>query len=65
VSGPVEIGRLVVVPVEPELGVGRVVDELGGQLRLLLYRDGTLVWRARDGVMPCPPNTKVAPADPD
>ena len=59
---------LVVVKDEPALGVARLVevirDASGDQARLLLYRDGTVVWRPLAVVVACPPGTAVAPDDP-
>jgi hypothetical protein len=55
---------LVIVRGEPKLGVARLLEVTQGQARLLLYKDGSLVWRAFDDVEPCPPGTAVAPDDP-
>ena len=59
-----DVGRLVIVDGEPALGVARVVERRDGQARLLLYKDGTLLWRPDGVVRPCPPGTAVAPDDP-
>ena len=59
-----QLHDLVIVDNEPALGVGRFVDVVGDDARLLLYRDGTLVWRKRASLRPCPPGTAVAPDDP-
>lgn len=60
----VNVGDLVIIVKEPELGVGRVerfVDVDGArQVRVLLYRDGTFVVRPAEELAPCPPNTRVA-----
>lgn len=56
-----KLDDLVVVPGEPELGVARIVDVVDEDARLLLYKDGTLVWRALASLAPCPPGTPVVP----
>jgi hypothetical protein len=60
----VNVGDLVIIVAEPELGVGRVerfVDVNGARaVRVLLYRDGTFIVRAESELAPCPPNTRVA-----
>lgn len=55
------VGDLVIIPAEPELGVGRVERLLDdGTVRVLLYRDGTFIVRNANELAPCPPNTRVA-----
>jgi hypothetical protein len=57
----VNVGDLVIIVNEPELGVGRIERVLDdGRVRVLLYRDGTFIVRAADELAPCPPNTRVA-----
>jgi hypothetical protein len=55
------INDLVVAPAEPALGVMRIVAIVDGDARVLLYKDGTLAWRALSELAPCPPNTPVVP----
>ena len=66
------VGDLVIIVKEPELGVGRVERFVDGDVspadpesparmvRVLLYRDGTFIVRAENEIAPCPPNTRVA-----
>jgi hypothetical protein len=56
------VGDLVVVLGEPELGVGRLERLLdGGRARIWLYALGRFVIRPASALAPCPPNTPVAP----
>lgn len=55
------VGDLVIVTARPELGVGRIERILDdGNVRVLLYRDGSFIVRRADELAPCPPNTRVA-----
>lgn len=55
---------LVIVDGEPLLGVARLLESRGEDARLLLYRDGSLVWRKLSALRLCPAGTAVAPGDP-
>ena len=61
-----QVGDLVVVQNEPDLGVGRVerfldVDGVAS-VRVWLYASSRFVIRKRDDVIACPPNTPVDPS---
>lgn len=56
-----KVGDLVIVTAQPELGVGRIERILDdGNVRVLLYKDGSFIVRQSSELAPCPPNTRVA-----